>query len=63
MGDLQLQHVHSSQDDLLDRLDRAHKTIRILEQRVAMQERTYLAAMHEKNRKIRELQLSLQGKQ
>jgi len=63
MGDLQLQRVHPSQDDLLDRLDRANKTIRVLEQRVAMQERTYLAAMHEKNRKIRELQLSLQGKQ
>lgn len=63
MGDFQLHRVHSPQDDLLDRLDRANQTIRTLEQRIAMQERAYMAAMHEKNRKIRELQLSLQGKQ
>jgi|GEM_PF-3676685 len=44
------------------RLDRANQTIRTLEQRVAMQERTYMSAMQEKNQKIRELQLSLQSK-
>lgn len=54
--------VQPSQEDLLVRLDRANKTIRTLEQRVAMQERTYMVAMREKNQKIRELELSLQGR-
>lgn len=57
----QLHRSHSSQEDLLARLDRANQTIRTLEQRVAMQERTYMSAMREKNQKIRELQLSLQS--
>jgi hypothetical protein len=30
---------------------------------VAMQERTYMAAMQEKNRKIRDLQMRLQNRQ
>ncbi|MCL5671042.1 MAG: hypothetical protein M1423_07080 [Acidobacteria bacterium] len=51
----------SSPEDLLARLDRANETIRTLEKRVAMQERTYMNAMQEKNRKIRELQSQLQG--
>jgi hypothetical protein len=55
--------ANSPQDDLLARLDKAHKTIRTLEQRVAMQERTYMAAMQEKNRKIRDLQMRLQNRQ
>jgi hypothetical protein len=54
--------VNSSQSDLLARLDKAHKTIKILEQRVAMQEKTYMAAMQEKNRKIRDLQMRLQDR-
>lgn len=61
MAEFSIQRAHSSQDDLLERLDRANQTIRTLEQRVAMQERTYMAAMQEKNRKIRELQLSRQS--
>lgn len=54
--------VNSSQKDLAALLDAAYRTIRTLEQRVAMGERSYAVAMREKNRKIRELQLSLQGK-
>ena len=61
MATYQLDCVRSSQEDLQQRLDRAHQTIRTLEQRVAMQERTYMSAMREKNQKIRELQLSLQS--
>jgi hypothetical protein len=53
--------ANSSQEDLRARLDKAHKTIRTLEQRVAMREKTYMAAMREKNRKIRDLQLRLQN--
>lgn len=51
---------NASQDDLLARLDTANKTIRTLEKRLALQEKTYMVAMQEKNRKIRELQASLQ---
>jgi hypothetical protein len=58
-----LPRLNPSPGDLLARLDSALRTIRTLEQRVAMQERTYMAAMQEKNRKIRELQLRLQGRQ
>lgn len=57
-----LRRATSSRRDLLTRLDRAHKTIKILEKRVAMQEKTYMVAMQEKNRTIRELQSQLQGK-
>ena len=53
---------NSPQDDLLERLDRAQKTIRTLEQRVAMQQAAYIIAMREKNRRIRELQCRLQGR-
>ena len=59
----ELRRIDSSEEDLLQRLDRANKTIRTLEQRVAMQERTYMTAMQEKKQQIRELQLSLQSKQ
>jgi hypothetical protein len=51
-----------SENELLSRLDSAQKTIRTLEQRVAMQEKSYITAMQEKNREIRKLQLSLQNK-
>jgi flagellar biosynthesis/type III secretory pathway chaperone len=61
MAEFSMHRVNSSQKDLLERLDRANQTIRTLEHRVAMQERTYMSAMQEKNRKIRELQLSLQS--
>jgi hypothetical protein len=61
MAEFSFRRVHSSQEDLLARLDRANKTIRTLEQRVAMQERIYRVDMQEKNRKIRELQSSLQS--
>jgi hypothetical protein len=54
---------NSPQDDLMERLDRAQKTIRTLEQRVAMQQAAYIIAMREKNRRIRELQCRLQGRQ
>jgi flagellar biosynthesis/type III secretory pathway chaperone len=62
MTEFSLRRVHSSQENLLERLDRANQTIRTLEHRVAMQERTYMSAMQEKNQKIRELQLTLQNK-
>lgn len=62
MAEFPLRRVQSSQEDLLARLDQTHKTIRTLEQRVAMQERIYRIAMQEKNRKIRELQLGLQSR-
>lgn len=52
-----------SEKDLLSRLDSANHTIRTLEQRVAMQERTYITAMQDKNREIRRLTLCLQGRQ
>ena len=53
---------NSPQDDLLQRLDRAHKTIKTLEQRVSMQQTAHTIAMREKNQRIRELQERLQGK-
>ena len=62
MAEFSLRRVHSSQENLLERLNRANQAIRTLEHRVAMQERTYLSAMREKNLKIRELQLTLQSK-
>jgi len=62
MSGFHTRRVRSSQGELMARLDRANQTIRTLEQRVAMQERTYMSAMQEKNQKIRELQLSLQSK-
>lgn len=52
-----------SQDDLLESLDRAHKTIRTLELRVSMQQTAYTIAMREKNQRIRELLGRLQGRQ
>lgn len=61
MAELSSYRRNSSQEDLRARLDSANRTIRTLEQRVAMQERTYMVAMQEKNRKIRELQSTLQG--
>lgn len=51
-----------SQDDLLERLDQAHKTIRTLELRVSMQQTAYTINMREKNQRIRELLGRLQGK-
>ena len=54
-------HTTLSEEDLLSRLDSANHTIRTLEQRVAMQERTYINAMQDKNREIRRLQICLQG--
>jgi hypothetical protein len=54
--------ANTPEKDLLALLDVATKAIRTLEQRVAMQERTYVTAMQEKNRKIRELQLCLQSR-
>ncbi len=54
---------NSPQDDLLQRLDRAHKTIRTLEQRLSMQQTAYTIAMREKNHRIRELLGRLQGRQ
>ena len=62
MASFVAQRFRQSQEDLQERLDKANQTIRTLEQRVAMQERTYMVAMREKNQKIRELQLSLQTK-
>lgn len=62
MAEFSSRRIRSSQEDLRARLDRAKKTIQTLEQRVAFQERTYMLAMREKNQKIRELQLSLQGR-
>lgn len=53
--------VRTSINELLARLERANQTIRTLERRVAMQEKNYADAMQEKNRKIRELLLILQG--
>lgn len=61
MANRSLHRVHLSHEDLLALLDMANRTIRTLERRVAMQERSYVAAMQEKNREIRELQLSLQA--
>jgi hypothetical protein len=58
-----LPRSNSPQDDLLERLDRAQRTIRTLEQRVSMQQMAYIIAMREKNKRIRELQWRLQGKQ
>lgn len=58
-----LPRFNPPQDDLLARLDRAQKTIRTLEQRVSMQQKTYMIAMQEKNQKIRYLLLRLQGRQ
>lgn len=63
MAGSSLPRGNSSQEDLRARLDTATKTIRTLEKRIAMQERSYAIAMREKNRKIRELQLRLQGKE
>ncbi len=54
---------NSSQEDLRALLDTANRTIGTLEKRIAMQERSYTIAMREKNRKIRELELRLQGKE
>jgi hypothetical protein len=51
------------QDELLQRLDLARKTIRTLEQRLSMQQTAYIIAMREKNRRIRELMGRLQGRQ
>lgn len=62
MAGFHLHRAESRQEELLARLDRANQTIRTLEQRVAMQERTYMSAMREKNQKIRELEFSLQSK-
>ncbi|HET7212256.1 MAG TPA: hypothetical protein VFL79_01595 [Terriglobia bacterium] len=62
MAGFHLHRIDSRQEELLARLDRANQTIRTLEQRVAMQERTYMSAMREKNQKIRELEFSLQSK-
>ena len=62
MPGFHLRRVDSGREELLARLDRANQTIRTLEQRVAMQERTYMSAMREKNQKIRELEFSLQSK-
>lgn len=63
MAAFSLPRGHLSQEDLRVLLDTANKTIRTLEKRIAMQERTYVIAMREKNRKIRELQLRLQDKE
>lgn len=61
MAQFSAHHVVQSQKELEVRLDMANKIIRTLEQRVAMQERTYMTAMQEKNRRIRQLELSLQN--
>ena len=58
-----LPSFNSPQDDLLARLNRAQQTIKTLEHRVAMQQTAYIIAMREKNRRIRELQSRLQGRQ
>jgi hypothetical protein len=58
-----LPRFNSPLDDLLERLDRAHKTIRTLEQRVSMQQTAYSIAMREKNQRIRELLGRLRGRQ
>jgi hypothetical protein len=58
-----LPRFNSPQDDLLERLDRAQRTIRTLEQRVSMQQTAHTMAMREKNQRIRELLGRLQGKQ
>ncbi len=63
MAGFSLARGHLPQEDLRVLLDTANKTIRTLEKRIAMQERTYVIAMREKNRKIRELQLRLQDKE
>lgn len=58
-------HLHrrkSSRQDLLARIERANRTIRTLEQRVVSLQETYMVAMQDKNRKIRELELSLQSR-
>ena len=60
MAEFPLHHAIPLQEELMARLESADNAIRKLEQRVAMQERTYAVAMQEKNRKIRDLQLSLQ---
>jgi hypothetical protein len=57
-----LPRFNSPQDDLLERLDRAQKTIRTLEQTVSMQQTAHTIAMREKNQRIRELLGRLQGK-
>jgi hypothetical protein len=58
-----LPRFNSPQDELLQRLDRAQKTIRALQLRVAMQQTAHTIAMREKNQRIRELLGRLQGKQ
>ncbi|HEX5413994.1 MAG TPA: hypothetical protein VFZ27_19305 [Terriglobia bacterium] len=60
-AEFSLHRVKTSIEELLARLERANQTIRTLERRVAMQEKNYADAMQEKNRKIRELLLILQG--
>jgi len=60
-AEVPVHRVKTSPEDLLARLERANQTIRTLEKRVAMQEKNYAVAMQEKNRKIRELLLILQG--
>ena len=63
MANLSSYRRNTSQKNLLEQLESANRTIRTLEHRVAMQERTYMDAMREKNQKIRELRSTLQGKQ
>jgi hypothetical protein len=58
-----LPRFNSPQDDLLQRLDQAQKTIKTLELKVAMQQTAHTIAMREKNHRIRELLGRLQGKQ
>ena len=57
-----LPRFNSPQVNLLERLNLAQKTIKILEQRVSMQQTAYTIAMREKNQRIRELLGRLQGK-
>lgn len=54
--------ANASEEDLLELLELADKTIKTLEKRITMQERTYANAMQDKNQKIRDLQLCLQSK-
>ena len=57
-----LPRFNSPRVDLLERLNLAQKTIKILEQRVSMQQTAYTMAMREKNQRIRDLLARLQGR-
>lgn len=62
MEGFHLHRVNPSREDLLARLEQADRTIATLEHRVASLQETYMIAMQDKNRKIRELQSRLQSK-